>query len=352
MASGDTKTEALLNILGNGGSGDEYKGCCNTKTQQYILDAIDRINNLSPGGGAIKTLTDADAKGEYEGVKYVELWTLPSGIYVKDANTNFDVAYALEEGAPSIMVTMDLPAIFLVYNNDDDYVASITQTADTIAYVATDSSGNIVEPLVPFGNIFSGTDGDNSGIAGLVPAPASTDFGKFLSAAGVWENVPGGSAVKTLTTADYNYPVNNPNGISPGFLDEGFYQVEDDNVYVYAPSRAKNFQRDLFFVFRTDGNGAKRAICIRPDAEASLSTHIVTIYGYDASTGSNYSFETKNLADEYELSTVRTIVKTVAPTTSTVGEVGQFYLDTANTKLYICLSAQGGIYTWHEVTLS
>ena len=51
MASGDTKTEALLNILGNGGTGDEYRGCCNTKTQQYILDAIDRINNLSPGGG-------------------------------------------------------------------------------------------------------------------------------------------------------------------------------------------------------------------------------------------------------------------------------------------------------------
>ena len=51
MASGDTKTEALLNVLGNGGSGDEFRGCCNTKTQQYILDAIDRINSIQPGGG-------------------------------------------------------------------------------------------------------------------------------------------------------------------------------------------------------------------------------------------------------------------------------------------------------------
>lgn len=50
MASGDTKTEAMLNVLGNGGSGDEFRGCCNTKTQQYILDAIDRINSLTPGG--------------------------------------------------------------------------------------------------------------------------------------------------------------------------------------------------------------------------------------------------------------------------------------------------------------
>ena len=50
MASGDTKTEAMLNVLGNGGSGDEFRGCCNTKTQSYILDAIDRINALQPGG--------------------------------------------------------------------------------------------------------------------------------------------------------------------------------------------------------------------------------------------------------------------------------------------------------------
>lgn len=41
----------MLNVLGNGGSGDEFRGCCNTKTQQYILDAIDRINELDPGGG-------------------------------------------------------------------------------------------------------------------------------------------------------------------------------------------------------------------------------------------------------------------------------------------------------------
>lgn len=46
MASGDTKTEALLNILGNGGDASSYKGCCNTKTQSYILDAIDRVQNV------------------------------------------------------------------------------------------------------------------------------------------------------------------------------------------------------------------------------------------------------------------------------------------------------------------
>lgn len=61
MANGDTKTEALLNILGNGGDAAEYRGCCNTKTQTYILDAIDRINSIS---GAVDFIgTDGTTDG-------------------------------------------------------------------------------------------------------------------------------------------------------------------------------------------------------------------------------------------------------------------------------------------------
>ena len=46
MGSGDTKTEQMLYALGNGGSGDQFRGCCNTKEQAYLLDAIDRVNEL------------------------------------------------------------------------------------------------------------------------------------------------------------------------------------------------------------------------------------------------------------------------------------------------------------------
>ena len=58
MASGDTKTEALLNILGNGGDASEYKGCCNTKEQAYILDAIDRVQTLQDDVDEIKNNPD------------------------------------------------------------------------------------------------------------------------------------------------------------------------------------------------------------------------------------------------------------------------------------------------------
>lgn len=63
MANGDTKTEAMLNVLGNGGTGDEFRGCCNTKTQTYILDAIDRMNSIS--GATDMVGATADTAGEH-----------------------------------------------------------------------------------------------------------------------------------------------------------------------------------------------------------------------------------------------------------------------------------------------
>lgn len=55
MASGDTKTEALLNILGSGGDYSELSGSGNTKTQDYIIAAINKMEELEKkideGGG-------------------------------------------------------------------------------------------------------------------------------------------------------------------------------------------------------------------------------------------------------------------------------------------------------------
>lgn len=45
---------------------------------------------------------------------------------------------------------------------------------------------------------FTGTDGTAAGIAGLVPAPATTDAGKFLKADGTWDTA--GSAINVVQT--------------------------------------------------------------------------------------------------------------------------------------------------------
>ena len=45
---------------------------------------------------------------------------------------------------------------------------------------------------------FTGTDGTSAGTAGLVPAPTTTDAGKFLKADGTWDTAGGGSSVNVV----------------------------------------------------------------------------------------------------------------------------------------------------------
>ena len=82
---------------------------------------------------------------------------------------------------------------------------------------------------------FVGTDGEEAGTHGLVPAPATTDAGKYLKADGTWAEIAsGGGDVKTLTSADANYPVDNPTMIAAWLLPAGYYKI--DNIRVYANS--------------------------------------------------------------------------------------------------------------------
>lgn len=61
-----------------------------------------------------------------------------------------------------------------------------------------DSTTNI--PEVKTYSDFTGTDGTAAGAAGLVPAPATTDAGKFLKADGTWDTAGGSSVTVVQTT--------------------------------------------------------------------------------------------------------------------------------------------------------
>lgn len=44
MGSGDTRTEQMLYVLGNGGTSDQFNGCCNTKITDNTL--ISQLNTV------------------------------------------------------------------------------------------------------------------------------------------------------------------------------------------------------------------------------------------------------------------------------------------------------------------
>lgn len=83
---------------------------------------------------------------------------------------------------------------------------------------------------------FTGTDGQTAGTAGLVPAPATTDAGKFLKADGTWDTAGGGggdTVYSTKTTSN----ASNGGAVYIGNLDltqtEQLDPTSTDNHYKY-----------------------------------------------------------------------------------------------------------------------
>lgn len=72
MASGDTKTEALMDILENGGNIDGIAGCCNTNLQNYIIDSINSVSeakaSVTAKGGTVGNTGLAGLATEIAGI--------------------------------------------------------------------------------------------------------------------------------------------------------------------------------------------------------------------------------------------------------------------------------------------
>lgn len=77
-------------------------------------------------------------------------------------------------------------------------VASKQDTLAAGANITIDSATNTISATDTTYSDFVGTDGTTAGIAGLVPAPATTDDGKFLKADGTWDDAGSGILYATI----------------------------------------------------------------------------------------------------------------------------------------------------------
>lgn len=80
--------------------------------------------------------------------------------------------------------------------------ADLATKQDTLTAGANISidSNNVISATDTTYSDFTGTDGTTAGAAGLVPAPATTDAGKFLKADGTWDTAGGGGPTVVQTT--------------------------------------------------------------------------------------------------------------------------------------------------------
>lgn len=80
-----------------------------------------------------------------------------------------------------------------------DILLDDKQDALTAGANITIDANNVISATDTTYSDFVGTDGTAAGTAGLVPAPATTDAGKFLKADGTWDTA-GGSSVNVVQT--------------------------------------------------------------------------------------------------------------------------------------------------------
>lgn len=126
------------------------------------------------------------------------------------------------------------------------------------------ATGELSATDTTYGN-FTGTDGTTAGAAGLVPAPATTDAGKFLKADGTWDTA-GGSSMPLYTAVGQN-------------TDGPMTQKATSNMVFYNGDDSK-------ILIGKDATGSgNRSITIGYDAESSVYQDAITI-GYK-SRGTN-----------------------------------------------------------------
>lgn len=91
-------------------------------------------------------------------------------------------------------------------NLDANGELTATDTTYTAGTNVSISANNEISATDTTYSAFTGTDGQTAGTSGLVPAPATTDAGKFLKADGTWDTAGGGgggdAVYSTKTTSN------------------------------------------------------------------------------------------------------------------------------------------------------
>ena len=236
----------------------------------------------------------------------------------------------------------------------NDATLTITQNGTTVGtFTSNDADDTTIAVTDTTYSNFTGTDGSSAGAAGLVPAPATTDAGKFLKADGTWATAGSGGgtgAVVELTTADYDYTQGITTGIALWRLEAGLYHTAND-VQAFAGNDS-DFRLSLnSHLIIIDDSGNQKLIKVVGD-DFSTSTGGIykgfVQYKVSASDGSGQFAQSESAVSTTSLM----IRRGLAPTTSDVGFRGQLWYDATNNKLYVNVNRPSDYAgNWKEITL-
>lgn len=119
---------------------------------------------------------------------------------------------------------------------------------------------------------FTGTDGTSAGTTGLVPAPATTDAGKFLKADGTWDTAGGATVVQTKGTSTTD--VMSQNAVTSAlFADPATQQLVQIGLNADAGTRISSQSGRVAIGKGAVASGQEKNIAIGHYAKASTSVY-------------------------------------------------------------------------------
>lgn len=338
MASGDTKTEALLNILGSGGDASEYRGCCNTKSQNYILDAIDRVQKVEDDVEEIKNNPDVvDIVATYADLQAYDTQHL----------TDNDIIRVLQDETHN-----DNSTYYRFTKNPDTwtFIGEISGGGPTVVQTTGTSTTDVMSQKAVTDTLFKdnntakvqiGSGADASGGASYYTAvaigsdaKATGDYGTAVGSTGC--TASGDSAVaigRSSAKAKGAISIGRTaEATSAGSIAIGGYSGSSNNAYA-------SYNGSIAI-----GVGSMTTVA----GEFNIGDRSST-YGYNSSAYRLLSglYDGQTAHDAATLAQGNTLA-TSAPTTSTVGVLGQLYTDTTNMHTYQCTAINGSQYTWTQ----
>lgn len=236
-------------------------------------------------------------------------------------------------------------------------------------YNGTDMTGSTNIPEVVTYSDFTGTDGVDAGTSGLVPAPATTDAGKFLKADGTWDTAGGGGPTVVQTAGTSTTDVMSQNAVtSMVYADPavktkiriGAGAIVSKLGPIAIGQGATVNHNNSIAIGRSATVGADGTVALGAGSiastkgEVSIGDDLWQSEGYNSSryrllTGlydpqSDHDAATKGYVDPTTDSS--------APTTATAGRLGQIQIDTTNADAYMCVAVDSltPIYTWKKIT--
>lgn len=304
-----------------------------------------------------------------------------------------DTTYSAGTGLSLNGTTFSADTSVLATKADLDGKQDELTAGDNIS-IGEESGALVISATDTTYNDFTGTDGASAGTAGLVPAPATTDAGKFLKADGTWDTAGGGSGptvVQTTGTSTTDVMSQNAvtsmvygrNGLgtahrgnsvvigdqgaesgAPGTCTHvGNNTVETAGQYTMTTAIGYNVHP---YAERTTVLGANADAFGYASVAVGLGAHTVDQGQFDIGTGdyatagynnSNYRlltglYDPQSAHDAANKEYVDPTTDSSAPTTATVGRLGQIFIDTTNADAYMCVAVDSvtPTYSWKKIT--